>query len=402
VTSRLPRAIIWSGAAAILLAAAPARAYQFNEYVEVYGYTQVWAMFWEQMEDARGLFQHPSGDEAADALSGFRLARAQAGVRLAHPGWNLSLHTQVRLDHDVALLDADAAWTPRRWFSLHVGQFKVPGTYEALQDNRKLDFILRTDITTALADYGLSKAEHPVSILYGSVSNLRDMGVAIKGEVGGDRLTGRYFLMVSNGLGANMYFGATGKKEYFITNRAQFDYSARLEVTAFGLATLGASGNLNRHDNIVYNSGREVYDLNRRTYGGDLRINVPGTGLRLSGLGGGGQIRDDSNGDGKIDLRFAGWAASVVWDAFAVLRSAGWSLPERHALELCARFERFEHEVDESGLPVRRRRATFGVNYVASTYAKVQVEYVLRHLEDPSAAPDLANDIVFANFQVAF
>jgi hypothetical protein len=396
------RAVACASALAASVAAAPARAYQLDERVEVYGYAQIWVTVLEQMEVAEGLVQQPSGDEAAGAVSGLSLAKARVGVRLAHPSWHLSLHVQTRLDHDFALLDADAAWAPRPWFSLHLGQLKVPGTYEALADDRKLDFILRTDITTALADYSLSKAEHPVSLLYGSVSNLRDLGVAAKGELGGRRLAGRYFLMVGNGLGANTYFGGLTRKEYFITNGAQFFYAARLEVSALESITLGAFGSYNRHDDIVFNSGRAVYDLNRRTAGGDLRVALPGTGLRLGALGGLGQIREDFSGDGKRDLRFSGWSASAAWDVFPLLRTAGWSLAEDHALELAARFERMDHEVDESGLTVRRERTTFGASYVASSYLKVQLNYILRRTDDPAVTADLDNDALLASFQLGF
>ncbi len=399
-----PRHLYCAGALAALLAAAPAQAYVFDERVEVYGYAQVWATIWEQMEDAKGLFQQPSGDEAADAVSGFRLAKARLGIRLAHPAWNLSLHAQARLDHDFALLDADVAWAPARWFSLHVGQFKIPGTYEALLDDRRLDFILRADITTALADFALARSQHPVSLLYGTVSNLRDLGIAAKGEVGGRRLAGRYFLMVSNGLGANTFFGGLTSKEYFITNSAQYFYGGRLELAAASAVTLGAFGSYNRHDNIVFNSGRAVYDINRRMVGGDLQILVPGTGLRLAALGGGGRIYDDFNGDARTDLRYSGWAVSAAWDIAPALRLAsGWALPGGHALELAARFERLDQEVDESGLNVRRERKTLGVNYLASTFIKLQLEYVLRRGDDPSAvAPNLANDAFLASLQAAF
>jgi len=403
VSSRPLRALVFAGAAAASLAAAPGRAYEVNEHLSVYGYAQVWAVLWEQMEAQKALTQFPSGDRAADSLSGFSLAKARLGVRLAQPDWNLSLHLQARFDHDVALLDADVAWTPRRWFSLHLGQFKIPGSYEALSSDRRLDFILRTDITTALADYALSKGQDSASPLYGSVSYLRDLGIGLKGEVGGDALAARYFVMVGNGLGANMYFGGLTKKEYFITNRAQFFYGARAELAAMKLATLGLFGSYSRHDNIVFNSGRAIYDIDRRMLGGDLQVLVPRTGLRLGALGGGGRVRDDFDGDGKTDLRYSGWAVSAVWDLFAPLRAAGWPLPERYALELAGRFERFDQEVNESGLRVRREQKTVGVNYVATSVFKAQLEYVWRRTDDPTAPmPDLANNVLFAQVQAAF
>ena len=354
------------------------------------------------MADARGLFQRPSGDEAADSLTGFSLGRARLGIRLAQPDWHLSLHAQAKLDHDFALLDADVGWIPRPWFGLHIGQFKIPGTYEALTEDRDLDFILRADITTALADYALSKAQHPVSLLYGSASNLRDLGIAAKGEIKRGWIGGRYFLMVGNGLGANMYFGGETRKEYFITNEAQFFYGGRAELLAAGVVTLGGFATYNRHDNIVFNSGRAVYDIHRRSIGGDLRVMVPHSGLRLAALGGGGEIRDDFNGDGRIDLRYSGWAASAVWNVFpAVTRITGSQLPERHGVELAFRFDRLDTEVDESDENVRRDHYTLGASYLAADRVKVQLNYIIRQTKNPSL-PELTNNILFANFQAAF
>lgn len=391
-------------ATAVLVASAPAHAYRFNDYVEVYGYAQVWLTLWEDMEDARGLFQQPSKDEAADALSGFSLGKARLGLRLAYPDLDLSLHAQARLEKDFMLLDADVAWAPRRWFQLHVGQLKVPGTFEALTGDQALDFIVRTDVTTGLADWSLSKAQHSVSLLYGSASNLRDLGIAIKGDLGGRWLGGRYFLMVGNGLGANMYFGGATKKEYWITNKAQFYYGARLELAVAGLAALGAFGSYNQHDNIVFNSGRAVYDINRRMVGGDLRVEVPRTGVRLYGLGGGGQIRDDFNGDGKVDLRYLGWAAAAMWDVFPAAGALlGWQPPEGHALELGLRYDMLETQQDEAANKVRKDHYTLALSYRAGEHVKVQLNYVLRRNED-SAHPDqaaLKNDVVLVNFQAA-
>jgi hypothetical protein len=399
---RVSKAVGWASALAVILAAMPAQAYKFNDWLEVYGYAQVWWTIWEQMEDAQGLYQYPSHDEAADVLSGFSLARARVGVRLTEPDWNLSLHTQVQLDHSFALLDADLGWTPARWFSLHLGQFKVPGTYEALTEDRELDFILRADITTNLADYSLAKAAHPVSLLYGSVSQLRDLGLALKGEVGDAWITGRYYLMVGDGLGANMYFGGLTKKEYFITNKAQFYWGGRLEAQVATVATLGLFGSWNKHDNIVFNSGRAVYDIGRRMIGGDVRVEVPYTGLRLGALGGGGQIRDDFNGDGKVDLRYLGWAISAVWNLFPVLESlTGWRLPERHAFELSFRFDRTQQEMDESGITVRHDHYTMGASYTAAPVVKVQLNYIVRHTDDPTV-PETANNVLFLNVQAAF
>ncbi|MGC4115514.1 MAG: porin [Myxococcales bacterium] len=405
MTFPLRHSVAGALAAAVLAASAPAHAYKFNDYVEVYGYGQVWLTLWEEMEDAKGLFQQPSKDEAADALSGFSLGKARLGIRLAYPELDLSLHAQARLEKDFMLLDADIGWAPVRWFTLHVGQLKVPGSFEALTEDRGLDFILRTDITTGMADWSLSKAQHSVSLLYGSASNLRDLGLSVKGEVGGRWLQGRYFLMVGNGLGAGMYFGGATKKEYWITNKAQFYYAGRLEIAVPGKVALAAFGSYNRHDNIVFNSGRAVYDINRRMVGGDLRVEIPRTGVRLYGLGGGGQIRDDFNGDGKVDLRYLGWAAAAMWNVFPAIDALfNWQPPEGHALELGFRYDMIETQQDDAPAMVHKDHYTLGLSYLAGEHVKVQLNYILRRNQDPAHLEQAAlkNDIVFANFQAAF
>jgi len=43
------------------------------------------------------------------------------------------------------------------------------------------------------------------------------------------------------------------------------------------------------------------------------------------------------------------------------------------------------------------------VNYLASTFVKLQLEYILRRSDDPAAvAPNLANDAFLASLQAAF
>ena len=66
--------------AALALWPASAGAMEVNEHLDVFGYAQIWLTVVEQMEDARGLFQHPSGDGAVDTATGFRLHKARVGL----------------------------------------------------------------------------------------------------------------------------------------------------------------------------------------------------------------------------------------------------------------------------------------------------------------------------------
>ncbi len=399
----MARLASFAGALALLFASAPAAALEPAENVEVYGYAQLWVTLLEQMETARGLYQHPSGDEATDTTTGFSIHRARLGLRLAAPGVPLRLAVQVKLERSFELLDLSVRWAPRPWFELEVGQFKVPGTFEALTDNRELDFIARSQITTSLADYSLSRSAHTASLLYGSASNLRDLGLALRGAMPlGGLAELRLFGMLGNGLGANLFFGGATNKGYFITNGPQLFAGGRLEAgDRRGIVVLGGHAGRNQHDNIVFNSGRAVYDLSRRAASGDLRLSVPGTGLRAWGLYGQGEISDDFNGDGRPDLRYSGWAASALWDLVPALAALGLTPPYTRAIELGFRFDTYGSEIDESGVEVRRSDYTVGLNYRFEEHLKLQLNYVIRRTEDPSF-PDLADDALIANLQGAF
>lgn len=397
-----PRALAIAGALAATVVSAPASGYRINDDVEVFGYTQVWFTAWEQMEDVSSLVQNPAGHPAADSLTGFSVSKARLGLRWNAPRYPLQLYTQVKLEKDFALLDLAVRWLPRKEFGLEIGQFKTPGTFEALTDDRSLDFILRTNISNAIGDFSLSRSAHPASLFYGSASNFRDLGVAARGEldVGGGAL--RYFLMAGNGLGANLYFGGNTKREYLITNKAQLYWGGRVELAnVLGPVTLGGHVSRNRHDDMVFNSGRVVYDLHRTSASADVRAVIPGSGVRLSGLYGQGAIDDDFNGDGRTDLRYSGWAAAGMWDLEPALQAIGKSLPDGIGLELGFRYDHYRRELDESGDPVKQDFYTVGANGRFGEHLRLMVDYVIKKTEDPSR-PGPANNILFASFQATF
>ncbi len=98
-----------AGLASLLLLAAPARpaaAYEINEQLTVFGYSQLWFTLYEQMEEAEGLNQHPSGDAAAASASGLSLRRARLGARAALFDGALRLFTQFKLEGDPGFTDA--------------------------------------------------------------------------------------------------------------------------------------------------------------------------------------------------------------------------------------------------------------------------------------------------------
>ncbi len=103
-----------------------ASAFELTEDIKLSGHAQLWFTLHEQMEDAGGLTQFPSGDEAATSTSGFSLNRARLGVRAFFLERLIELATQLRLEKNVAILDLYFGIHFSDWLQLYFGQFKVP------------------------------------------------------------------------------------------------------------------------------------------------------------------------------------------------------------------------------------------------------------------------------------
>jgi len=162
--------------ALLFFVAGPAFAYEVSDDLEVFGYFQGWVTGYEQMELYQDQIQQPSGDKAAAATTGFSLNRARVGLKaLALDGF-LGIHFQLKLESPVDILDLFLKIMPTDWLTIQFGQFKIPSVAENLVEDRDLDFILRTDISSALADYSLSRTTYASSLFYGNKSYLRDFG----------------------------------------------------------------------------------------------------------------------------------------------------------------------------------------------------------------------------------
>jgi hypothetical protein len=371
--------------------------------VEVKAYSQVWFVPWEQYEDAHGQIQHPSGDEAADVSSGFRLNTARVGARVTDPSGALSLNTLIRLEKNLGLLDAYGAWRVGDWLTLRLGQFKMPNSGEALVPTEKQDFVTRSRLSQALSDYSLSRTTYASSLFYGVRSSDRDLGLGVLGEARLGPVPLRWFGMVGNGLGAGLYVGASSK-EFILTNRfGQFLYAGRLEVEPRpGWLTLGGHAAYNRHDDLLFNSGRAVLDLNRVAWSADAAFHWKSGGLRLGGLWGGGSIREDSDGNGLTDFAYTGFSTHLLWSLGPALRQVlSHGLPEAHAITLGARFDRLAGESDESGLPVTDDTWTVGLAYQHRELLKVQLNWLIKRT-DEAYAPDLDDDALVLAVQLLY
>ncbi len=376
-----------------------AGAYEFNDQAEAFGYAQFWFTLYEQMEEARELYQNPSRDSAATSASGLSINRARLGARLRLLEGRLRFYVQLKLERDPSLLDLLLSWRPARWCELGNGQQKIPSTYENLILSHQLDFIQRSLFSRNVADFSLSRTTFASSLFYGVRSNLRDLGLSLKGRVDLGPLELSYLTMLGNGLGANLFIGGGTNKEFIITNPGDFFYGARLELSLPEVATLGGHINHNHHDNMVYNSGRVVFDLDRLSASGDLQITIPRTGLRLGGLYGWGEIDDDFDHDGRTDLAYWGGEARILWLLNPLLQRISWTgFLQRHQFGMGARYDNFSSTWNGSGSTVEQHTFTFGATYRYDPTIKVQLEFLLKRTDDPDQR-DLDDNVLLLSVQ---
>lgn len=382
--------------------AEPARASEFNKDLEVYGYAQAWLTLYEEMEETRGLFQNPSRDEAADVATGFRLHRARAGLRYDVPDSVLGVNFQLKFESPIEILDLVVRVQPWDWLVLNVGQFKFPSVRENLEEDSSLDFLLRSDLSTLLADYSLSRTIYPSSLFYGNRSLNRDFGIGLKLNVAPWNRPLRVFLMVGNGLGGNLFVGGATQREFLVANRGQFLYAGRAEFELIPRwLELGGHASYNRHDNVVFNSGRVVLDLYRVSWSADAKVTLGGTGVRIEGAVAQALVLEDAYGDGKADFAVRGWETRVVWRLNPLLAFLGMGeeFSSRHGFELAARFEQVETEVDESGSPTTHRNLTLGGTYYFREDLALRFNSILRWTNEPFV-PDLKDNAYILGLQV--
>lgn len=382
----------FSLALGLLLVSLPAQGYEVTDELEVWAQAQLWMTLREQAEKAATGIQYPSGDAAADTVTGFSLNRARLGAAFDVFDDMLGLEVELALESGVELQDAYVRLSPAKWLSFQFGQFKTPTTWENVMSDRELDFPDRANVSDAIADYSLSRAYYTASQLAGNRSRRRDLGIGAAGTIDLGPVPLRYRLMVGNGLGANLWMGS-GDRLYGITNRAQFFYGGRLEVEPVPeWLSLGSHATYNRHDEMTLGGAKLVVDLYRVSGSTDLQLRIPPIGLRLTGMVAVGGILEDYYGDDRDDLHYWGGEGRAIWRVTSLLRGpAHVRFPEGHELEAAFRFDNLSTETDESGQPTRHNEWTVGANYLWESYLKVQLDYTLRRTRDP-AVPDLADN----------
>lgn len=359
--------------------------YEVNKNVEVYGFAQIWMIIHEQMEETNGLFQNQSRDAATDYTTGFRVNRARLGANVKGYEGVLGASVQLKLEAGVEILDLYGSFLPFDWLEFRLGQFKFPSVRENMQQASERDFMMSSMMASTIADYSLSRTNYASSIFAGNRSLMRDLGAALLSNFRIGRVPVRAMAMIGNGLGGNLFFGGRTAREYVLTNGAQFFYGARLEVDPFlDIISLGGHLNYNKHDNIVFNSGRTVYDLYRKSCSGDLRIRIPQTGLQLTGTYGYGIVLEDYDQNKKVDFEFSGWDANLVWRLNPLIRLfTGLTRSSRHYVDLSFRYELYTTKADEVNKATLEYQWTAGITYGFAENVRVRFNAIFRLVDEP-------------------
>ncbi len=347
-----------------------------------------WWIIHEEMET--GALQAGTQDKAAQEASGFSLNKARLSFYYLIPEHHILSKVKLRMEENFILYDAYLSYQPSSLFQVYLGQMKIPSTYEVLTEDAKLDFITRTSLSSNIVNYSLSKTPY-ISALQGVNCYMRDMGVGIKGSwnAGQDHDLFRYFVMVGNGLGANLYVGGREKKNFIMSNEfGEYFYGIRAEMSPEESVKLGAHYNRNIHHDMLFKDEKTVYDLDRTSYSVDLHLSIA-PDFRITGLYGEGVVDDDWFRDGKKNYEFSGWE-------FRILKGF-----LNNKLELGLRYDTYEFEYNESGDVTRENHWTYGISYNPYPALRLQLNYITKNTVSDCEA-DLDDDIILLNVALLF
>ena len=351
------------------------------------GDMSLWWNIYEENEN--GIIQPRTGKPAADVASGFNLKQGRVSLNYEDEKKLLGAKFQLRLEERVAMLDVYGIWHPVEFFNLYLGQMKVPSTYEALTADTDLDFISRSTLAQNLTDWSLSRSPY-YSAFYGNRSYNRDLGIGIKGKFGiaSNPSLASYFLMVGNGLGANLFIGGKESKEFIFSNNfGDYFYGARLDISPLKWLSLGGHCSRNKHDNMLFNDEKTVFDLDRYSWSIDSRLDL--WRVRCVAMYGAGKVDDDYFYTAQEDLKYLGYEAKILV----------WLIDNR--LQFGVRYDTYTHKYLESGISTDQNNLTFGVNFMPMIGMRIQLNYVFKKTEN-KIEPDLDDNILFLNFQYSF
>ena len=357
---------------------------------EIAGYVQTWWTIYEQLENGR--LQSKTRDEAQQGAHGFSVRRARVSLCSPSRDERIGYKVELKLEGDPALSDCYVSLRIRDDLRVYLGQMKIPSTYEVGTSSTGLDFISRTLLSRSIANWALSSypSDFGTVTFTGSSSGLRDLGIAIEGGVKGDLL--RYFAMAGNGLGANLYIGGKEERQFIRTNGVgELFYGLRVDLRPVPWMTLGGHGTTNIHEDMIVRDVAKgsVIDLHRTSWSADAGVACPGR-IGVRGMYAGGAMDEDVlYRDGKKDYTYWGYEGKALWEVL------------EDELEIGLRFDTYRYEFNESGDCTEQDHWTFGVTYRPNASLKAQVNYVRKETRARDE-PDLEDDILFADLQMAF
>jgi hypothetical protein len=371
---------------AAALMACPLRAAAESPRIGIEANTSFWWVIAEEVEN--GLLQAGSLDAAADRASGFNFKQGRLAFSFESPNGKIGAFLRLRLEERTDVIDFWGSYRVVTWLTLSIGQMKIPSTSEVLTPDHMLDFITRTIFGQNLGDYALCRTPY-ISSVMAVKSYDRDLGIALRGGYpAGDVPLFGYFLMVSNGIGANKYIGGGESEEFLYTNRfGDFYYGLRVEGNPVPWMTFGAHASRNRHDDAALGARGPVYDIDRTVWTADAEARLP-WGQRIDGFYGRGSM-DDFIESQRYRFDYSGWGVWSIQPLF------------ENRLELCLRYDVFKTEFNDDGDETSQENWTVGLSYSPEHHLRLQMNYV--HKETVNEfEPDLDDDILFLNVQFLF
>lgn len=347
------------------------------------------SFWWTVMEEVEnGLLQAGSLDAAADQASGFNFKQGRLAFSFESPEGRIEAFLRLRLEKRTDVIDFWGSYRAATWMAVSIGQMKIPSTAEVLAPDHGLDFITRTTFGRNVGDFALSRTPY-ISSVMAVKSYDRDLGIALRGAFPGDEapLLG-YFLMVSNGIGANKYIGGGESEEFFFTNRfGDFYYGTRVEGAPVPWVTLGAHASRNRHDDAALGDRGPVYDIDRTVWTADVEARLP-WGQRVDGFYGRGRMEDFIESQ-EYRFDYSGWGMWTIQPLF------------EDRLELGLRYDTFTTEFGGNGDETGQENWTAGLNWRPDEYLRLQLNYMYKETVNEFES-DLDDDILFLNIQFLF
>jgi hypothetical protein len=364
----------------------PAKAQESGPSLRIGTHLGFWWIIQEQVEN--GVKQPGTGKPAAQESSGFDFKLGRFYVDFKSPDGQFEAYVNLRLERQIEALDVWGAYRPADWLGVYVGQMKFPSTHEVLMPDHQLDFISRATFNRNVGNFALCSV--PFTSPFQNINtNNRDLGVALKGALpDAEHPAFTYFAMISNGLGANIFTGASESPEFLAANNfGDYLYGIRLDGYIADWVRLGGHYTINRHDRALLKDKQTVVDFERETWSGDLTVKFP-FGLRIEGFYGNGRLNDLWFSQ-RWYFDYSGWGVWALQSLFD------------NRLELAIRYDTYSSETRRNKDITEQNNWTFGINFQPNPYLRLQLNYVWKDTVN-EYVKDFDDDILFLNIQYSF